>query len=48
MRLNTLPFELLASRVGDASLAIRLVKELAQATGGQGDDRRAGAGYVPS
>ncbi len=34
--LNTLPFELLASRVVDSALAIKLVRELAHATGVQG------------
>jgi len=34
--LNTLPFELLATRVPDATLAVKLIRELSQATGGEG------------
>ena len=34
--LNTLPFEMLASRVTDAALASRLIRELAHATGPEG------------
>lgn len=34
--LNTLPFELLSSRIGDSVLAVTLIRELARATGPEG------------